>query len=73
MVSEVLMIRLKVTGMTCGHCESAVQKALANVIGVTSVVEVDREQNLAVVEGQPEMAALIEAIREEGYEAEALP
>ena len=72
-IPEVLMIRLNVTGMTCGHCESAVQKALANVSGVTRVVEVDREKNLAVVEGQPDVSALIEAIREEGYEAEALP
>jgi len=67
------MIRLNVTGMTCGHCESAVQKALANVSGVTRVVEVDREKKLAVVEGQPDVSALIEAIREEGYEAEAVP
>jgi copper chaperone len=67
------MIRLNVTGMTCGHCESAVQKALASVSGVTRVVEVDREKSLAVVEGQPDVSALIEAIREEGYEDEAVP
>ena len=33
------MTELKVTGMTCGHCESAVGKALVAVPGVTRVVE----------------------------------
>lgn len=65
------MIRLKVTGMSCGHCEGAVTKALAAVPGVTRVVEVDHEKSVAVVEGDPETTALIAAIREEGYEAEA--
>lgn len=65
------MIELKVTGMTCGHCESAVQKALAAVPGVSRVVEVDREQNRVVVEGNVEIQALIDVIKEEGYEAVA--
>ena len=64
------MIRIKVSGMTCGHCEGAVRKALGEVEGVTEVIEVDRERSLAVVEGTPDAVALIEAIREEGYEAE---
>lgn len=63
-------IKLNVTGMTCGHCEQAVRKALEGVPGVERVVEVDRERNTAVVEGQPERSALIEAIEEEGYQAE---
>ena len=65
------MIQIKVSGMTCGHCEGSVRKALAGVAGVTEVVEVDREKSLVVVEGTPDVAALLEAIREEGYEAEA--
>jgi len=64
------MIRLRVNGMTCEHCEGAVRKALGAVAGVTRVVEVDRERGLALVEGSPDLAALIEAVREEGYEAE---
>jgi copper chaperone len=66
-------IRLLVRGMTCGHCERAVETALAAVAGVTRVVEVDRERGLALVEGAPEIAALVAAVREEGYEAEAAP
>ena len=65
-----MMIKLKVTGMTCEHCENAVEKALAGVAGVDQVVEVNREHNVAVVEGQAEEGALLAAVREEGYEAE---
>ncbi|KAA3628269.1 MAG: heavy-metal-associated domain-containing protein [Proteobacteria bacterium] len=64
------MIELKVTGMTCGHCESAVNKALAAVAGVTRVVEVNREKNRVVVEGSADAQALIAVIKEEGYTAE---
>lgn len=64
------MIELKVTGMTCGHCENAVNKALAAVPGVTNVVEVNREKEKVVVEGDADIQALIEAIVEEGYSAE---
>ncbi len=64
------MIKLKVSGMTCEHCEKAVERALSGVAGVKTVVEVNRERNEAVVEGQAEEAALLAAVREEGYEAE---
>jgi copper chaperone len=64
------MIQLNVEGMTCGHCEKAVKDALAEVPGVTRVVAVDRAQSLATVEGEPDVAALIAAIEEEGYRAE---
>ncbi len=64
------MIRLKVTGMTCEHCEKAVEQALSRVAGVDQVVEVDRERNLAVVDGRAEDGALLAAVREEGYVAE---
>lgn len=67
------MIRIRVTGMTCGHCEKAVERALAGVEGVTRVVRVDRGEGLALVEGRAETAALLAAVREEGYEAEAAP
>lgn len=66
------MIELKVSGMTCGHCESAVAKALAAVPGVSRVVEVSRDRRRAVVEGDAEARALIAAIAEEGYDAELM-
>lgn len=64
------MIELKVMGMTCGHCEAAVNKALAAVPGVSSVVKVSREEERVAVEGAADVAALIAAIEEEGYTAE---
>ena len=63
------MIKLKVTGMTCEHCEKAVAQALSQVAGVDQVVEVDRERDLAVVDGRAEEDALLAAVSEEGYEA----
>ncbi len=65
------MIKLQVDGMTCGHCEKAVSQALASVPGVTNVVAVSRETGEAVIEGEAEVAALVAAVREEGYEARA--
>jgi copper chaperone CopZ len=66
------MIELEVLNMTCGHCEMAVRKALAKVPGVTDVVKVDRTANRAAVEGDPEVAALVAAVKAEGYPARAL-
>ncbi len=66
------MIKLRVTGMTCEHCVRAVTKALSGVPGVTKVVGVSLSQGMASVEGAPNVAALIAAVREQGYEAEEL-
>lgn len=67
------MITLKVTGMTCGHCEMTVKNALSKVPGVTRVVTVDRKQGQAVVEGTPDPGSLVRAVEGEGYRAEAMP
>jgi copper chaperone len=64
------MIKLKVTGMTCDHCVKTVTEALSKVAGVEKVVEVSRERNEAIVDGQPDESRLVAAVREEGYEAE---
>lgn len=60
---------LDVQGMTCGHCEAAVKKALAKVPGVTSVGRVDRTANLAEVDGDADVAQLVRAVVGEGYKA----
>jgi copper chaperone len=65
------MIKLRVTGMTCQHCERAVSEALDGVSGVDEVVSVSHERNEATVEGSPDVSALISAVKDEGYEAEA--
>ncbi len=60
---------IKVSGMTCGHCTAAVTKALENVPGVEKA-EVSLEPGQAVVTGSADQAAMLAAIKEEGYEAE---
>ena len=62
------MTTLNVTGMTCGHCKTAVTEALSAVEGVTSV-EVDLDNGKAKVEGDVTNAVLIAAVEEEGYNA----
>lgn len=62
-------VTLKITGMTCGHCVRATTKALEAVPGVESV-EVTFEPGGAVVHGEADVTALINAVEEEGYEAE---
>jgi len=66
------MIKLKVTGMSCDHCVRAVDQALAAVEGVDSVNEVSLDRGEAIVEGTPDISALVTAIAEEGYFAEPL-
>lgn len=61
-------IELDVSGMTCGHCQTAVANALKNVPGVTAA-DVDLKTGKAVVEGTPDTQALVNAVAEEGYSA----
>ena len=63
--------RLKVTGMTCGHCADAVQKALKTKPGVrnatvhlgTGAAEVEYDEAKVAPE------QLIAAVEQEGYSA----
>lgn len=64
-------IELKVTGMSCGHCENTVTKALTALDGVIKAVA-DREAEKAVVEydeGQVDRKAMVDAVVKAGYEA----
>ena len=60
---------LKVTGMTCGHCVAAVTKALENIPGVEKA-DVSLDDAQAIVSGEADTQAMVEAVKEEGYEAE---
>ena len=55
-----------VQGMTCGHCEKAVTKALMTLDPQARVV-IDRSQNRVEVESQLQREALAKAIVDEGY------
>ncbi len=59
---------ISVTGMSCGHCVAAVTRTLERIPGVEKAA-VSLEQSEAVVTGSADPGVLLEAIREEGYEA----
>jgi copper chaperone len=63
--------RLQVSGMTCGHCQSAVEKALQNQPGVRNAT-VHLDSGAAEVEYDEKAVAveqLLAAVKEEGYSA----
>jgi len=60
---------LNISGMTCGHCQTAVTKALKSVPGVQDA-QVDLKTGKAVVQGQADLPALLAAVTEEGYGAQ---
>jgi len=55
-----------VEGMTCGHCEKAVTKALLALDAQAKVV-IDRHQNRVQVDSEQNRDTLAQAIAEEGY------
>jgi copper chaperone len=56
-----------VTGMTCGHCEKAVTRAVKQV-DAQAEVRIDRSANRVEVESCASRDKLAEAIAEEGYQ-----
>ena len=62
------MTKLIVEGMNCGHCVKSVTEALQGVSGVDSV-DVSLEKGEAVVEGSADVAALVAAVEEVGFDA----
>ena len=60
-------IKLKVDGMSCGHCSARVEKALKGVDGVTDAV-VSLENAEAVVKGEFDVKAAVKAVVDAGYD-----
>jgi len=63
--------KLNVTGMTCGHCQAKVEKALKGVSGVYTAI-VDLEDGEAEVDFNDDTAAseqLVRAVETAGYGA----
>lgn len=61
---------LKIDGMTCMHCVAAVKNALEQVPGVETA-EVSLGEARAEVTGDADVQAMVAAVKEEGYSAEA--
>lgn len=59
-----------VTGMTCGHCESAIRAEVSQIPGITDIEVSAATGRLAVTaDGQIDDTAVIAAVDEAGYEA----
>ena len=64
-------VKLRVTGMTCGHCQAKVEKALKSVTGVYSAV-IDLPDGEAEVDFDDDSVTtdqLVEAVAKAGYGA----
>ncbi|MGX9389572.1 heavy metal translocating P-type ATPase [Nitrobacteraceae bacterium UC4446_H13] len=64
-------IELSVEGMTCASCVGRVERALKAVPGVTQAV-VNLATERATIRGSADVATLIAAIKDVGYEAKAI-
>jgi copper chaperone len=62
------ILNLTVTGMTCGHCEKAVKQAIKGV-DANAAIEINRTENLVVVDTAEAAETIVAAITAEGYPA----
>ncbi|MGM0590779.1 MAG: heavy-metal-associated domain-containing protein [Halobacteriota archaeon] len=60
------MTTIIVEGMSCEHCEQAVEDALRGVEGVLDAAA-DCEAEQASVDGDADVAALVQAVEDAGY------
>ena len=64
-------IELKVTGMTCGHCEAKIQEAVAKLPGVKKVTASRTSQTVTIEADKPEaleLPKIKETIESLGYQ-----
>ena len=59
-----------VQGMTCGHCEKAVTRAIRQ-LDPQAEVQIDRAANRVEVQSAQAREALAQAIAEQGYQVTA--
>lgn len=60
----------RVSGMSCGHCEAAVQSEVAQIPGVDAVTASAATGRLVVTSAHPiDADAVVGAVDEAGYEA----
>lgn len=64
-------LNVTITGMSCGHCVKAVEKALDQVSGVQSRSVQVGSARITFDPAQASHDRILDAIREEGYQVEA--
>ncbi|BCK00425.1 hypothetical protein bsdcttw_34650 [Anaerocolumna chitinilytica] len=59
---------MKIEGMSCGHCQARVEKALSEINGVTAKVNLGKKE--AVIEYSSDIKddVFVNAVTEAGYE-----
>lgn len=60
------MQRYTVKGMTCDGCKGAVERVTKRVPGVTAV-QVDLTSGTLEIQGEPDPAAVVQAVEKAGY------
>ena len=63
-----MSLTIAVEGMTCGPCEKSVEEALKGVSGVIDATA-DREAERARVDGDADVASLVQAVEDAGFTA----
>ena len=63
-------MKVKITGMTCVHCEIFLKKVLSNIPGAIRVIEVSHIRGEALLDGFPAHKVLESEVRKHGYGAE---
>lgn len=59
---------IEIKGMTCGHCQARVEKALNAIEGVTAAVDLKKGRAVVEISGAADDAALTDAVTQAGYE-----
>lgn len=65
------MLNFQVSGMTCGHCEQAVARAVRDV-DPTAKLTVDRASGRVAIDTGVDPRAMRQAIEREGYAVQAV-
>lgn len=64
-------MELIVKGMTCGHCEAAVQRAV-KLVAPQAEVAIDRIYDRVSITGDADAGRVTRAIRDKGYDVSAV-
>jgi len=63
---------ITVNGMSCGHCQARVEKALNAIPGVEAKVDLKKKTATVSLSGEVADEVLMNAVREAGYDPVAI-
>ena len=61
-------MKMKIDGMSCGHCSSRVEKALNGIPGVSATVDLEAATADIALSQQVDEAVLRKAVEDAGYD-----